>query len=175
MGEIKSTLEIIMEKTKGLTMTEEEKKGLQKREIEAKVKGFLQKFMDGIIDWQRIRVGIAGLGQERHQMARKALLEGCLGRIDPEADNERILDVLEQVVGVNTGAFRKLLSKFHQDLAKKRDDQTSVLKQQLKGKGIWGTAIIPNINADPEWVEYVLKRRDEFQSGLDSLSPELDA
>jgi hypothetical protein len=169
MGEIKSTLEIIMEKTKGLTMTEEEKMGLQKREIEAKVKGLLQKFIEGVIDLQRIREGIAGLGQERHQMARKALLEGCLGRIDTEADNERILDVLEQVVGFNTGALRKLLSEFHQDLAKKRDVQASVLKQRLKGKGIWGTAIIPNINADPEWVQYVLKRRDEFQSKLDSV------
>ena len=174
MGEIKSTLEIIMEKTKGLSMTEEEKKGFQKREIEAKIKGFLQKFMDGIIDLQRIRDGIAGLGQERHQIARKAILEECLSSIDPEAHNEPVFDVLEQVAGVNTGALRKLLSKFHQDLDKKKGVHTSLIKQRLKDKGIWGTAIIPNINADTEWVEYVLKMRDEFQSALDPLRHELD-
>ncbi len=36
MGEIKSTLDIIMEKTKGLTMTEEEKGAFRKKEGEGK-------------------------------------------------------------------------------------------------------------------------------------------
>ena len=36
MGEIRSTLDIIMEKTKGLTMTEEEKKDFIKKETEGK-------------------------------------------------------------------------------------------------------------------------------------------
>ena len=38
MGEIKSTLDIIMEKTKGLTMTEEEKEGLRRTELAERVK-----------------------------------------------------------------------------------------------------------------------------------------
>jgi hypothetical protein len=37
MGEIKSTLDIIMEKTRGLTMTAEEKREFQRKEVEGKV------------------------------------------------------------------------------------------------------------------------------------------
>ena len=55
MGEIKSTLDIIMEKTKGLTMTEEEKTAFKSKEMEGKVKGALQKFLDGILDVERLK------------------------------------------------------------------------------------------------------------------------
>ena len=48
MGEIKSTMDIIMEKTKGLTMTEEEKAEYKHKELTGKVRGLIQKFLDGI-------------------------------------------------------------------------------------------------------------------------------
>ncbi len=38
MGEIRSTMDIIMEKAKGLTMTDEEKEAFRKKETEGKVR-----------------------------------------------------------------------------------------------------------------------------------------
>ena len=49
MGEIKSTLDIIMEKTKGLTMSEEERTSFKEKELTGKVKGLVQKYINGFL------------------------------------------------------------------------------------------------------------------------------
>ena len=69
MGEIKSTLDIIMEKTKGLTMSEEEKEAFQKKETEGKVRGFLQRYLDCVIDLERLKAELLGLGESGHVKA----------------------------------------------------------------------------------------------------------
>ena len=49
MAEIKSTLDIIMEKAKKFSVTEEEKKGFKRQELEGKIKGLVQKALDGVL------------------------------------------------------------------------------------------------------------------------------
>ena len=61
MAEIKSTLDIIMEKARDINVSEEEKKAFQRNEFEGKARGLLQKLLDGLLDlapilftcWQR--------------------------------------------------------------------------------------------------------------------------
>ncbi len=59
MAEIKSTLELIMEKTKNLTFSDEEKKALREKEVQGKVRGFITKFMDGVMNLDTLGQGIA--------------------------------------------------------------------------------------------------------------------
>ena len=61
MGEIKSTLDIIMEKTKGLTMTEEEKTEYRQQELTGKVRGLIQKFLEGVLKLEKFKVEVAAL------------------------------------------------------------------------------------------------------------------
>ncbi|HUU81562.1 MAG TPA: hypothetical protein VMW90_08945 [Acidobacteriota bacterium] len=56
MREIKSTLEIIMEKAKGLTISADEKEAFQKSETEKKVRRLLQRFIDGLIDLKTVQI-----------------------------------------------------------------------------------------------------------------------
>ena len=68
MGEIKSTLEIIMEKTKDLTLTEEEKKEFKQKDMAGKIKGIIQKFLDGTLDLNRFKTEIAVLEKVSHSL-----------------------------------------------------------------------------------------------------------
>ena len=56
MAEIKSTLDLIMEKTKGLTMSDEEKEAFQQKELETKLRGSLQKVMEGRLKLERFQM-----------------------------------------------------------------------------------------------------------------------
>ncbi|MBW2432576.1 MAG: hypothetical protein JRF36_03165, partial [Deltaproteobacteria bacterium] len=49
MGEIKSTLDLVMEKTRNLNLSDEEKQDQKNKEIESRLNGLLQKFEDQII------------------------------------------------------------------------------------------------------------------------------
>ncbi len=169
MGEIKSTLEIIMEKTKGLTMTEEEKEAFRKKETEGKVRGLFQRFLDGFIDAERLKDEIGSLGEERYAMAREALIRECMGRMEPGADNTILLDALENAAGLDIARIKKIILDYNQDLEQQKMDRKQVLQKNLERLGISGTAVIPNIHADQEWIRYLPEMNKGFQEKLKNI------
>ena len=169
MGEIKSSLDIIMEKTKGLTVSEEEKKTFQKDEVDRKVRGIFQKFLDGLMDLERAKMEVVSLGEERQRMAREALKKECLDRIDPEGDPSPFLAVLEHLAGVDPHPLGEILSEFQRDLETQKKGTESVLRKRLKKQGISGSAVIPNLKVNPEWIRYLSETREEFREKLESL------
>ena len=169
MGEIKSTLDIIMEKTKDLTMTDEEKKAFQKSEIEGKVRGILQKFLDGLMDSKRLKEEIIGLGETQYSLAKEALLRECLDRMEPGADNTPLLDVLENAAGLDADPVRKIMLEYERDFEQQKRDRTKILKKHLEDKKILGTAVVPNINSDKKWVQDLSEAKKGFQDKIKEL------
>ncbi|MBE9573272.1 MAG: hypothetical protein IMF11_21805 [Proteobacteria bacterium] len=169
MGEIRSTMDIIMEKAKGLTMTEEEKEAFRKKETEGKVRGLFQRFLDGFIDAERLKDEIGSLGEERYAMAREALIRECMGRMEPGADNTILLDALENAAGLDIAPIRKIILDYNQDLEQQKMDRKQVLQKKIKGLGISGSAVIPNIHADQEWIRYLPEMNKGFQKKLKNI------
>ena len=169
MGEIKSTLDIIMEKTKGLTMTEEEKEAFRKKETAGKVRGLFQRFLDGFIDAERLKDEIGGLGEERYAVAREALIRECIGRMASGADNTIFLDALENAAGLDIAPIRKIILDYNQDLEQQKMDRKQVLQKNLEGLGISGSAVIPNIHADHEWIRHLSEMNKGFREKVETL------
>jgi hypothetical protein len=172
MGEIRSTLDIIMEKTKGLTMTEEEKRELKRRELAGKARGLIQKYVDGIIELDRAEVEVAAAGEGEKDMFRRAMIEESMDWIAPGQDNEAVLRVLDNTTGIDIQPIRKILADFKDRMDEKRNMRENVLRTKLREKGISGSAVIPNIEADPEWKHYVADIREEFLKNLRGLLQE---
>jgi hypothetical protein len=169
MAEIKSTLDIIMEKTKGLTMTDEEKRELKRKEIAGKFKGLVQKFLDNIIDLDRLKVDAAAVGEGHEDMFRRVSIQEAIGRIEPEGDNKPLLEILEAVTGMNIVPIRKMLIDLERNLEKERAAHEKGLKKRLKKKGISGSAVIPNLDADSQWRDYVSKLNETFRKEVEGL------
>ncbi len=169
MGEIRSTMDIIMEKTKGLTMTEEEKEAFRKKETEGKVRGLLQRFLDGFIDAERLKDGIGSLGEKRYAVAREALIRECMGRMEPGADNTILLDALENAVGLDIAPIQKIILDYNQDLEQQEMDRKQEMQKNLEGLGISGSAVIPNIYADQEWIRHLSEMNKGFQKKLKNI------
>ena len=166
MGEIRSTLDIIMEKTRGLTMTEEEKRELKRRELSGKARGLIQKYVDGIIDLDRVKVEMGAAGKGDEDIFRRAMIEETMDLITPGQDNEAILKILENTAGIDTQSIRGILAAFHDRMDEEKNTRENTLRTELNEKGIWGSAVIPNIEADPEWRHYVADKKKEFLKKL---------
>jgi len=166
MGEIKSTLDIIMEKTKDLTLTEEEKKEFKQKDMAGKIRGVTQKFIDGILDLNRLKMEIAALEQDNQDMVTRLVIDELLPRIRPEEDNALLLQILDTREGIDTTPLKELLADFEKRLATERAVQEKGLVKNLKNKGISGSAVIPNINADPDWIHSLSEMREEFEERL---------
>jgi len=166
MGEIKSTLDIIMEKTKGLTVTKEEKETFRKKEAEGKVRGLLQRFLDGFIDLERLKNEIGDFGDKHDGIMGEALLRECMGRMAPGADNTKLLDALENALGLDIAPIQKILQDYNHDLEQQRINRQQVIQKKLEESGISGTAVIPNINADQNWIRYLSEMKKGFQEKI---------
>jgi len=164
MGEIRSTLDIIMEKTKGLTMSEEEKRAFQEEEMAGKVKGLIQKFLDGVLDMERLKMEMATLAEKDEAMLKRLVREESLSRIELGENNEPLLRVLHETTGFDPKSVRESQRAFEDRLERERVSREEGLKKKLEEQGISGSAVLPNINADPEWSRYVTEIRDEFKT-----------
>ena len=168
MGEIKSTLDIIMEKTKGLNISDEEKKAFKEQEMAGKVKGLIQKFLDGTLDMDQLRVKVTGLVEKGGDMVKRLLREESVSRIQLEVNNEPLLRLLWEITGSEADSLREVLKEFEERLEKGKDAREKELKKELEKQGVSGSAVLPNINADPEWSRYVSKITGAFQLKITS-------
>jgi len=166
MGEIRSTLDIIMEKAERVTVTDEEKEAFMKSEVEGKVRGLLQKYLDRIINQERLKKEVEDMAGERYAVATAALKKECLDRIEPGEDNHPFLGVLEHVLAFDTMPVNKLLLKYQQEQEEKRGNRESALKEWLKDQGISGTAVLPNLGADPEWTGCLSEVKARFHQRI---------
>ena len=88
MAEIKSTLDLVLEKTKHLTLTPEEK---EKQKEEAFFKGFngiVQKHIDNLIRLDEVKKELIKLQQEQGITGRKIIMGTILGRLNFENDKQ---------------------------------------------------------------------------------------
>ena len=102
-------------------------------------------------------------------MAREVVIKDCLSRIDPESDNSLVFEILEHVARADTESFQKPLSKFHRDLDQEKRIREQRLGKKIVEKGISGSAVLPNIRADEEWIHYVQNAKEKFQEEMKSL------
>jgi hypothetical protein len=165
MAEIKSTLDIIMERTRGLTMTENEKKAFKERETVGKIKGLVQKCVDGAIDLSRFQKELTILKSEVRDelMVGRLLGEECLDRIELSKDTERLFEILGKATKVDVPALKEKMKAVEKQVNKEKVIRESRLASDLRERGFSGSAVIPNISADPGWNEYVGKMKQAFK------------
>jgi hypothetical protein len=169
MGEIRSTLDIIMEKAKDVEVTEEDKAVFMQREAEGKVRGLLQKYQDNFLDVQRLQEEMDALGPDGRETAVAALRRECLERLTLEGDNQRLLDILSRVAGMDMAPVETLLSGYREDLKTKRAAREAALREGLRDQGISGPAVVPNLKADPTWISEADETRDRFHRQVADL------
>jgi len=177
MTEIKSTLDIIMEKAKKFSVTEEEKQGFKRQELEGKIKGLVQKDLDGILDSERFQVEVVALQAKEKDLVDQILKEEVVGRIELGSNNEALLRMLENVSGPAWATVRKVLADFEKKGEKQNKSRRNDLLEGLKEKGISGSAVLPNLDADAEWLRAKTETRrrlqEKIRERLKSLPPSL--
>ncbi|MFA5179940.1 MAG: hypothetical protein WC405_01350 [Syntrophales bacterium] len=165
MAEIKSTLDLIMERTKNLTLTEEEKKAIRAKEVKSRVRGWFQRYSDGALIIRDLK---ENMEQERAAFPEAATLlrEECLAHLEPAADNQKIFQIMGEILGIDAAPFRRLIDDFHEEILQHRDGATRDSLDTLRAQGISGTALIPNLDLSPAWNAYLESAHKQFLSKL---------
>jgi len=166
MGEIKSTMDIIMERTKNLTMTEEEKRTLKERDMAGRVKGLIQRYLDGGMDLNRLRAEVEGLLAKDRDLAGRLVKEEALGRIEPGKNNELLLAMIEETMGMDVTPVREILADVERRWKKDSESHEKTMRETLREKGISGSAVLPNLDKSEEWRRSVEGMKREMKERL---------
>jgi len=65
VAEIKSTLDLVLEKTRDLTLTEEEKRNLEREELDKKIQRIVNRYLDNSLPVTRLRREVECIRQQR--------------------------------------------------------------------------------------------------------------
>ena len=152
MGEIKSTLDLVMEKTKHLSLSAEEKQNQKMVEIEKRVNGLLQRYQDQVLSMEQLQVEYTRLKQELGLPDDRFLVNQALNKIDLGGDNRPLLELLNQLCGPEIAGINSILNEFQEEFNSAASYRMVELREDLARKYfISGSAVVPNLQADDAW------------------------
>lgn len=170
MGEIKSTIDLVMERTKGMTLSGEEKRHLEEEREERMAYGLSARYLQGDVGLEELVKKTEGSPAP----FRRAILTSMVEALVPGGEEFlKALDALERLKGKELQGplkrGRDLSLQFAHALQKKRRKLKAELWDELAQRGVRGSAVEPNVDASPRWKETVEELRREFEPRLQEL------
>jgi hypothetical protein len=174
MGEIKSTLDLVLEKTKNLTLSSEEKEEQQQKEIENRIKGMMQKYQDGILPKNQLITDYEILKKEYNMSQNRALITEVTKRIEPDRDNQPLLEVLQECCAIDTATIESIIEDFRKAYLAASQNRMELLKENLAQQyKIAGSAVLPNLEADGQWRQEAREMRAGYEDQLNRVKDNL--
>jgi hypothetical protein len=96
MSGIKSAIELAMERTKNLVMSEEEKKSFAAKELENKIRAVVRRYLEGIIEEDGVNKEIGAIEGDEKSM-KSLLVDLLVEEFDVKGRNERLLELLGNI------------------------------------------------------------------------------
>ena len=163
MGEIKSTLDLVMERTRHLTLSQEEKAEQKHLEFRKHLQGLIQKFQDKTLKMGRVERQLDALEKEHGVTEKDIFLNEVTERLSLEQDNQPLFQLLEEICGKSTKAFVSVLDEYQDAVRAMSAEKYQEAEAQLADKySISGTAVVPNLDAYQEWLMQVRAIRNQF-------------
>ncbi len=171
MSEIKSTLDLIMEKTRHLSMNQEEKESVKKQELARKVRGIISLFLSEERDATYLDHQMKLLAEDDKNEGNKICKNLLIERIHSFEDNQRVLAGVEKLLGENErdrweGIIEKLKTPLMAESEKTRLESESHFREILAAEGLRGPAILPRPEKDPLLKEEKERVAKAFEQAL---------
>jgi len=149
MAEIKSTLELAMERTKKITISKEEREEIKQKESLQKVNGLFHRYREGLLSLNEILREIERMDQKTRTMTNEILLSQWIDALSLNEEDEKLLKGIEALKGQEMEEVRAklhhLLSQYRESREKINQEVRAQSEEILRREGIYGSAVEPNI------------------------------
>jgi hypothetical protein len=176
VAEIKSSIALAMEKTKGLHLSRGEKEKLKEEELRTKAQGLVNRFLEVDFHLKEVEKDLAKYDPGQREHMEKLMLHYLYEAIKLDRDNDLIFQGIEAFDKTSKNTIKKireLTESYRQRQEKEYKQAEKVLLKKLERQGISGSAVQPRIEGSPEWQEAVDKFRQPFSDQLQALKKEL--
>jgi hypothetical protein len=177
MGEIKSSLELAMEKTKKFAVSDKEKEEMKQKEVLKKATSLFHRYRDGLHSVNEILKEIERMDKETAATVKKILLSQWVDALSLEDEEERILKGIESLAQKNIDEvrrkFRYLLSLYQGEKEKVKEKVGLQLIESLRKDGIYGSAVEPKLEGSELWKKEMEKLTQSYRMKLEAIKEPL--
>ena len=176
MAEIKSAIELAMEKTKGLRLTREEIEYLKEEEMQTKAHGLANRFLEVDFHFKEVEKELAKYNPDQRQQLEGLMLQSLGEALQLDKDNELIFQGIETLREGRMRVIQKirnLIKKFQEQREKEFRKVEKELLAKLERQGISGSGVQPKVEGSPEWEEASAKFKPAFEDQFRSFQEEL--
>jgi hypothetical protein len=176
MAEIKSAIELAMERTKGLRLSQGEKEKLKEEEIQSKAHGLVNRYLEVDFHLREVERELDRFDSAERQYLEKLFIQYLAEAIDLDRDNDLIFQGFESFRVGSKGSIQKMKDMI-QSYQEEKSREYSKIEKDLLSKferlGISGSAVQPKVEGSPEWEEALSKFKPAFEEDLQSLKEKI--
>lgn len=155
MGEIKSTLELAMERTKKFAISEKEKEEMKQKEVLQKATGLFHRYRGGHLSLNEILKQIEKMEKKTAITVRESLLSQWIDALSLDDDDERILKGIESLkrrsIDEVKQKFNHLLAQYQREKEQVKEKVRAQFTEALRKDSIYGSAVEPNLEGGELW------------------------
>ena len=176
MAEIKSAIELAMEKTKGLRLSREEKEKLKEEEVQIKAHALVNRFLEVDFHLREVEKDLAKYHPDQRAQLEKLILHYLSEAVALDRDNDLIyqgVEAFRKESKKTVEKIRHLTESYRQRREKEYEKIEKDLLKTLERQGISGSAVQPKIEGSQEWQDALAKIKRPFEEQLQTLKEEL--
>ncbi|MGZ3606061.1 MAG: hypothetical protein ACXU9P_14045 [Thermodesulfobacteriota bacterium] len=179
MGEIKSTLELAMERTKKFALSDKDKEEIKQKEVLQKAGSLFHRYGDGHLSLNEVLKQIEKMDEKTATAVKQSLLSQWIDALSLNDGHERTFKGMESLKRQSLDEVRKkfqhLLSQYQAEKEKVKEKMRIQLAEALKEKGIYGSAVEPNFEKSDLWKKENEKLDHSYREKLEEIKEELRA
>ena len=177
MGEIKSTLELVMERTKKFTISEKEKEEMKQKEILQKATSLFHRYREGHFSLNDILKEIGRMEKKTAIMVKELLLSQCIDALSLDDDVERTFKGIESLkqktIDEVKQKFHHLLSQYQREKEEVKEKVKVQFTEALRRDGIYGSAVDFKIEGSELWEKEKEKLGHSYKMKLEEIKEQL--
>ena len=166
-----------MEKTRKFAISDKEKEEIKQREILQKATSLFHRYREGHLPLNELLKEIEKMDKRISTTVKESLLSQWIDALSLEKDAERILKGIESLKrrNINDGKqkFHHLLSQYQKEKEKIKEEVKAQFIKALKEKGIYGSAVEPNLEGGERWKIEKEKLDNSYKTQLEEIKEQL--
>lgn len=168
MGKIRSTLDIVMDRTRNLSMTQEERNNLKHKELADSAKAWVRKYLDNKMTLDDVDLKLKDAGEDRPELM-KLLKAEFIREIRIGEENVKIPDALHAIWGISRDLIMQRIDGERAKLQSQAAGQIVALKEGLERQGIRGSSVVPNLATSKSRQDTAMQAQHHLTEELESL------
>jgi hypothetical protein len=171
LGEIRSTLDLIMDKTRGMSLSQEEKASLHTEELRKRANGFKIRLLDDPARADEIIATLDNEPESDRQVLHSLIWKTMVETLPADEELLKYLPIMEKLPTgqAKAATLHELRASFKSWLKTRGDERKKLIareRKKLASAGISGSAVVPKI---PEGS----RAEQGFEEELERLGKEL--